>query len=119
MISGDSTTVYSCQSTCSNQIICRGGCSFSNGVQTGNILITNTCCQTDLCNAVVTATTTQATTTQSSSASGSTVTLSVSLKVNLAFVSDFNNLYSSAALTFIQNYKTFVFKNSFSFFNQI
>ena len=102
MISGESTTVYSCQSTCSNQWYY------------STIKITNTCCQTDLCNAVVT-TTTQATTTRSRS----NVTLSVSLKVNLAFVSDFNNLSSSAALTFIQNYKFFVFKNSFSFFNQI
>ena len=118
MISGVSTTVYSCQSTCSTQLLCSGGCTFSNGVQTGPITITNTCCQTDLCNAVTT--TTQATTTQSASlSSGSTITISVSLKVNLAFVPDFNNLTSSASLTFIQNYKTFVFKNSFSFFNQI
>ncbi len=38
----------------------------------------------------------------------STVTFSVSLRVNLAYLSDYTNLNSAAALTFIQNYKNFV-----------
>ncbi len=39
----------------------------------------------------------------------SSVTISVSLRVNLAFVFDYTNLNSAASLTFIQNLKTFVF----------
>jgi hypothetical protein len=38
----------------------------------------------------------------------STVTIPVSLRVNLAYLSDYTNLNSAAALTFIQNYKNFV-----------
>ncbi len=38
----------------------------------------------------------------------SSVTISVSLRVNLAFVSDYTNLNSATSLTFIQNLKTFV-----------
>ncbi len=102
------TSVLTCQNSCSSGLTCSGGCSLTNGQYSGNWKRT-TCCTTDSCNLL---TTTVSTSTQSIRSTAytysSTVRLSVSLRVNLAFNSDYNNLYSTAAITFIQNYKTFV-----------
>ena len=63
------------------------------------------CCSTDNCNnkAYYSASYVSA-----SLPTYSTVTIPVSLRVNLAYLSDYTNLNSAAALTFILNYKNFV-----------
>jgi hypothetical protein len=76
---------------------------YSYGGYTGTTTSKYVCCSTDNCN-------NQAfyTTDYGNPPTYSTVTLSITLRVNLAFVSDYTNLNSAASLTFIQNLKTFV-----------
>jgi hypothetical protein len=95
-----------CISSSLYSVFCRdseSSTSYSYGGYTGTTSSKYVCCSTDNCNNKA-----FYTNNFGDLPTYSTVTFSISLRVNLAFVSDYTNLNSAASLTFIQNLKTFV-----------